>query len=88
MLARRMRGKGAFGNKELARFQPFDSHARGGVTVAAAQIDGTNADNIIVGSGPGVASEVKVYRSRWRHRTAQGQRSSQRSNRTVRIGPA
>jgi hypothetical protein len=29
--------------------------------VAAAQIDGTNADNIIVGSGPGVPDEVKVY---------------------------
>src|SRR5262249_57421876 len=28
-----------------------------------AQIDGTNSDNIIVGSGPGVASEVKVYQS-------------------------
>ncbi|MFZ2080642.1 MAG: VCBS repeat-containing protein, partial [Xanthobacteraceae bacterium] len=55
-----IRGKGTFGT-ELARFQPFDSQARGGVSVAAAQIDGTNADNIIVGSGPGVASEVKVY---------------------------
>jgi len=29
--------------------------------VAAAQIDGTNADNIIVGSGAGVPGEVKVY---------------------------
>jgi hypothetical protein len=29
--------------------------------VAAAQIDGTNVDNLIVGSGPGVTSEVKVY---------------------------
>jgi FtsP/CotA-like multicopper oxidase with cupredoxin domain len=55
-----IRGKGAFGT-ELARFQPFDSQARGGVSVAAAQIDGTNADNLIVGSGPGVTSEVKVY---------------------------
>src|SRR5262249_23391880 len=55
-----IRGKGAFGT-ELARFQPFDSQARGGVSVAAAQIDGTNADNIIVGSGPGIPSEVKVY---------------------------
>ena len=36
--------------------------ARGGVSVAAAQIDGTTADNIIVGSGPGIPSEVKVYR--------------------------
>jgi hypothetical protein len=55
-----IRGKGTFGT-ELARFQPFDSQARGGVSVAAAQIDGTNADNFIVGSGPGVTSEVKVY---------------------------
>jgi len=55
-----IRGKGTFGT-ELARFQPFDPQARGGVSVAAAQIDGTNADNIIVGSGPGVPSEVKVY---------------------------
>ena len=29
--------------------------------MAAAQIDGTNADDIIVGSGPGIPSEVKVY---------------------------
>ncbi len=55
-----VRGKGSFGT-ELAHFQPFDSKARGGVSVAAAQIDGTNADDIIVGSSPGVASEVKVY---------------------------
>jgi hypothetical protein len=55
-----IRGKGTFGT-ELARFQPFDSQARGGVSVAAAQIDGTNADNIIVGSGPGVPSQVKIY---------------------------
>jgi hypothetical protein len=55
-----IRGKGTFGT-ELARFQPFDSQARGGVSVAGAQIDGTNSDNIIVGSGPGVPSEVKVY---------------------------
>jgi hypothetical protein len=29
--------------------------------VAVAQIDGTMSDNIIVGSGPGIPSEVKVY---------------------------
>ena len=55
-----IRGKGAFGT-ELARFQAFDAVARGGVSVAAAQIDGTTFDNIIVGSGPGIPSEVKVY---------------------------
>jgi FtsP/CotA-like multicopper oxidase with cupredoxin domain len=57
-----IRGRGAFGT-ELAHFQAFDSAARGGVRVAAAQIDGETSDNIIVGSGPGVPSEVKVYRS-------------------------
>jgi FG-GAP repeat protein len=57
-----IRGKGTFGT-ELARFQAFEAAARGGVSVAAAQIDGTNSDNIIVGSGPGVPSEVKVYQS-------------------------
>ena len=57
-----IRGKGAFGT-ELARFRAFDSVARGGVSVAVAQIDGTTSDNIIVGSGPGVPSEVKVYQS-------------------------
>jgi hypothetical protein len=55
-----IRGKGTFGT-ELARFRPFNSQARGGVSVASAQIDGTTADNIIVGSGPGAPSEVKVY---------------------------
>jgi hypothetical protein len=57
-----IRGKGTFGT-ELARFHAFESAARGGVSVAAAQIDGTTSDNIIVGSGPGVPSEVKVYQS-------------------------
>jgi FtsP/CotA-like multicopper oxidase with cupredoxin domain len=57
-----IRGKGAFGT-ELARFRAFDAAARGGVSVAVAQIDGTTSDNIIVGSGPGVPSEVKVYQS-------------------------
>ena len=55
-----IRGRGTFGT-ELARFQPFDSGARSGVSVAAASIDGTTADNLIVGSGPGLPSEVKVY---------------------------
>jgi hypothetical protein len=55
-------GKGAFGT-ELARFQAFAAAGRGGVSVAAAQIEGTTVDNIIVGSGPGIAGEVKVYRS-------------------------
>lgn len=53
-------GKGIFGT-ELARFQPFDSVARGGVSVASAQIDGSPSDNLIVGSPAGVTDEVKVY---------------------------
>ena len=55
-------GKNAFGT-ELARFRPFAAEARGGVSVAAAQIDGTSADNIVVGSGPGIPSAVRVYSS-------------------------
>jgi FtsP/CotA-like multicopper oxidase with cupredoxin domain len=55
-------GRGAFGT-ELARFQAFEAGGRGGVSVTVAQIDGTTSDNIIVGSGPGIPSEVKVYRS-------------------------
>jgi FtsP/CotA-like multicopper oxidase with cupredoxin domain len=55
-------GKYAF-ETELVRFEAFDSAARGGVSVAASQIDGSTADNIIVGSGAGVPSEVRVYRS-------------------------
>ncbi|MEA2543603.1 MAG: hypothetical protein QOH35_4969, partial [Acidobacteriaceae bacterium] len=55
--------KGPFGT-ELARFQPFAAGMRGGVSVAASQIDGTTLDNIIVGSGPGMPSEVKVYASK------------------------
>lgn len=55
-------GRYAF-ETELARFDAFDSAARGGVSVAASQIDGSTADNIIVGSGAGVPSEVKVFRS-------------------------
>ena len=57
------KGRSAFAT-ELSRFQPFAAGARGGISVAAAQIDGTSADNIIVGSGPGIPSEVRVYDSK------------------------
>jgi FtsP/CotA-like multicopper oxidase with cupredoxin domain len=61
-------GKARNGKKpfdtELARFRPFAAEARGGISVAAAQIDGTSADNIIVGSGLGIPSEVRVYSSK------------------------
>lgn len=53
-------GKPAF-STELARFQAFGPEARGGISVAAAQIDGATSDNIVVGSGPGIASEIRVY---------------------------
>jgi hypothetical protein len=50
---------------EIARFAPFDSGFTGGVTVAGADIDGNAmADNIIVGSGPGMESQVKVFASK------------------------
>jgi FtsP/CotA-like multicopper oxidase with cupredoxin domain len=49
---------------ELTRFAPFDPGFTGGVTVAGADIDGNAlADNIIVGSGPGMESQVKVFSS-------------------------
>ena len=49
---------------ELARFNPFDAGFTGGVNVAGADIDGNAmADNIIVGSGPGIESQVKVFAS-------------------------
>ncbi|MFM6129993.1 MAG: multicopper oxidase domain-containing protein, partial [Sphaerospermopsis kisseleviana] len=42
----------------------FDAAFRGGVRVAAANIDGTqNGDNIIVGSGPGMRSSIVVLPS-------------------------
>jgi hypothetical protein len=50
---------------ELARFAPFDAGFQGGVNVAGADIDGNSmADNIIVGSGPGIDSQVKVFSSK------------------------
>ncbi|MEZ5875663.1 MAG: multicopper oxidase domain-containing protein [Hyphomicrobiales bacterium] len=52
--------KAAF-STELTRFEAFDSNATGGLTISSDQIDGSTSDNIIVGSGPGIASEVKVF---------------------------
>jgi len=47
---------------ELARFAAFPDDFDGGVNVATGDIDGNAyADNLIVGSGPGMESEVKVY---------------------------
>lgn len=56
-------GQGPF-RTELARFTPLDPGFRGGISVAAADLDGNaHADNIIVGSGPGIDSQVKVFSS-------------------------
>jgi hypothetical protein len=50
---------------ELTRFAPFDAGFKGGVSVAGADIDGNAlADNIIVGSGAGMESQVKVFSSK------------------------
>jgi hypothetical protein len=57
-------GKSAFAT-ELARFEAFAFDAKGGVSVTATLIDAkATADNIIVGSGPGIPSEVKVFSSK------------------------
>jgi FtsP/CotA-like multicopper oxidase with cupredoxin domain len=51
--------------KELTRFPAFAPDFRGGVRVAAADIDGNAlADNLVVASGPGMDAEVKVFGSR------------------------
>ena len=55
-------GKSNFAS-ERARFQAFAPAFLGGVSVAAAQIDGATSDNIIVASGAGMAGEVKVFRT-------------------------
>jgi len=47
----------------LTRFTAFGSSDRNGVSVAAAEIDGGAADNIIAGSGAGVPGRVNVYRA-------------------------
>jgi FtsP/CotA-like multicopper oxidase with cupredoxin domain len=56
-------GKSNF-TREVARFAPFPAHERGGVNVAAAQIDGSSADNIIVGSGVGAPDRITVFGSK------------------------
>lgn len=46
---------------ELARFEAFAPEAQGGISVTATGIDGLSADNIIVGSPPGIPDEVKIF---------------------------
>ena len=72
-------GKGSF-ETELARFEAFDSAARGGVSVASSQIDGSTADNIIVGSGPGILKRSQgLSREAAAHRRARRPSCSRRS---------
>jgi FtsP/CotA-like multicopper oxidase with cupredoxin domain len=50
--------------REIVRFLAFDPSFSGGVTVAAAGIDGNEfSDNVIVASGAGMESTVKVFGS-------------------------
>ncbi len=56
-------GKGGTFTTELARFKAFADTAQGGVSVTVSSIDGSTSDNIIVGSPPGIPSEVKVFRT-------------------------
>ncbi len=71
-------GKDAFAT-ELARFAAFDADARGGVSVTSTQIDGLTADNIVVGSGPGITSEVKVFSTKLPRTRARRPNCSRRS---------
>ncbi|MBX3170217.1 MAG: multicopper oxidase domain-containing protein [Candidatus Eremiobacteraeota bacterium] len=51
-------------HQELARFSPFAPDFQGGVQVAAGNLDGNPAvDNIVVGSGPGMESRVRIFSS-------------------------
>ena len=55
---------GASFHEVLLDTMVFDPAFRGGVSVASANIDGTqNGSNVIVGSGPGMPATVKVLKS-------------------------
>lgn len=47
--------------KEIARFAPFAASDKGGISLASAQIDGSSADNIIVGSPSQMQDVIKIY---------------------------
>lgn len=49
--------------QELLSFFAFDPNFRGGVQVAARDVDGDKVIDIIVGAGPGAGPHVKVFRS-------------------------
>ncbi len=46
----------------LATFFAYDPAFRGGVSVAAADIDGDGRDEVITGAGPGGGSHVRIFR--------------------------
>ncbi|GMU53159.1 MAG: hypothetical protein AMXMBFR33_23050 [Candidatus Xenobia bacterium] len=51
--------------EELARFSPFDPVFSGGVSVTAGNLDGNaGTDNIVVATGPGTESRVRVFSTR------------------------
>src|SRR5262245_13687587 len=45
----------------LAHFLAFDASFRGGVTLATGDVDGDRRAEIVAGSGPGQAAEVRVF---------------------------
>lgn len=49
-------------NAELASFFAFDPAFRGGVTVAAEDVDGDGAADIATAAGPGGGPHIKVFR--------------------------
>jgi hypothetical protein len=58
-------GTGAQVPGALGNFFAFNSNFRGGVRVAAGNVDGNTLgeDQLIVGTGPGITPEVRVYNS-------------------------
>src|SRR5437763_16510043 len=49
--------------KPLAAYFPFPASFRGGATVALGDVTGDGRADVVVGSGPGMQSKVKVYDS-------------------------
>ncbi|MCK9361583.1 putative glycoside hydrolase [Patescibacteria group bacterium] len=45
----------------VGAFFAFDSNTNGGARVAAGDVDGDGADELVVGSGPGLAPRIRVY---------------------------
>ena len=47
--------------QRLASFAPFPASARGGMSVALGDLNGDGKAEVIVGTGPGTAAQVKVF---------------------------